>query len=296
MERESLQRVLDGMGSCSIRVLDSDSKSGRIPVSSLDTYYSFNNFNYMLQINNPIVEFIPHNNPHVSEFMKFEGLDKIIPEMEEKLWFRYSQRKQWFTYYQGDRKSSHLVKIMDNRNDFKTIKNIGDILMDMSFFMLEAYRTKTLIDPFSSFGLHLTENLDRNYSGNAELVIFSNERKISRRKESTGYVPVVSDRQYVTYTGDEDVEVPVLKKEVSVKETVSMMRSFLTSKQSNVFLDHFMGLNYGDFIRDNYILREVLLYLRDNLERDEMRFHLGPIPAFSEHVSCSGFSTIYRFR
>lgn len=130
-----------------------------------------------------------------------------------------------FNFYQNDE------LIISNKNDFTEIRNLPQLLHQITDIMVEAYDAKVPIFSVENFGLKLTGDLVENYSGSGELV----------------YLSLKLDNKAL-----------VEKKKA-------------TNDCSNEFLDVFMGWNYGDLIKSDITLEGKLLKLNAKMLTDGNR-------------------------
>lgn len=156
-----------------------------------------------------------------------ETVFEVNPENPAVLWLPHNDEVGTFPnnyYSQGQ-------LIITNSNDFTEVKNISELLHQVTDTMVEGYESKVPIFSTENFGIKLVDKLTKNYSGNGELIYFMlnlDIRALSEAKRATNFC-------------------------------------------TNQFLDVFMGWNYGDLIRSDSKLEEKLQSLNSKLLSDGNR-------------------------
>ena len=130
-----------------------------------------------------------------------------------------------------------IKEVINNQTAFKNITNLNEILFKMISLYERCLDDDIVIDSMS-FALKLTDNVCPNYKGRAELVM------------------------------TEDAICTNLIEDGNVEEAKICY--------INVFLDHFIGWNFGKVIKDSPRLEKKLIEFNNRVIEKGWRFDAGP--------------------
>lgn len=126
-------------------------------------------------------------------------------------------------------------ELMTNQYNFNNIKNIDEILIQMTKIMSASVDSPHIIDPDYAFSIKLTDKIEPAYIGSAKLVVYDDIRPENLiEKEAAG------------------------KEKLSDDDSLSKYTEVRKRYCENAFLDYFIGLGYGANVKQNKELREEL--------------------------------------
>ena len=127
--------------------------------------------------------------------------------------------------------------IIDNTKSYSQITNLDDILIQLTDLMNYGFDNNIIINPYHLM-LELTDKIDINYNGKANLVMMENT---------------------------------ILNSELKEEEIEDARNYFI-----NDYLDHFIGWNFGVSVNRNEILKEKLENLNNKIIDMGIRKYAGP--------------------
>jgi len=160
-----------------------------------------------------------------------------------------------FVYYRKEAPCRNHVLFMDNQMDFTEVKNLDQVLVKLVTIMHEAYGKGIPIHPFQSFLLEFPWNVTKETIENAKIAM------------------CIPDPPY---SGMKDLD------------------RWLANSQ-NVFLDHFLGWNFGDIIRSNRELEAMVLDYHLRMVNDGKRKYAGSGFEVTCRTNDTGIDNFYNF-
>lgn len=106
--------------------------------------------------------------------------------------------------------------------------------------MEEAYNKNTPVDPYRNFWLRLVDDIVPEYAGRVEMIFIPD-----------GFLPTRR-----------------------AKKDPGLAASFFTSQ----FLEHFIGHNYGDILRENPTLEKLVVFLHSQVQREGRKQEVPTYP------------------